>query len=304
MGATYQADQFPGSDFGAKVAACLNALSASYGGTCDARNFTGNLSMASNLTISISNAAILLPCATIATANQVVVTAGTRNVSLRGCALRGGTAASGSQGGTVFAYSGTSAMVEVGDSTYAADTPGFHMDNVAINTTAAASATAQGMVAYRTQEIDLESLYFLGNQNQTGITLDGTGNYTGGTFLDNQFTGFGTAVNAIGTSGCERGHDGLDECQHIRAVAHRLPDGEWESYQRDIRYQLTAGRRKHIYGRRRRGMRDGPAPGNKRAEQHDRGTAQRELDQPNCGGCRQRVQQLANRRDHVWRPVD
>ena len=72
------------------------------------------------------------------------------------------------------------------------------MDNVVINTTGATSATAQGLVAYRTQEMDLESLYFLGNSNQTGMTLDGTGNYTGGTFLDNQFSGFGTAVNAIG----------------------------------------------------------------------------------------------------------
>ena len=132
--------------------ACLNAVNATYGGTCDARNFTGNQSMGSNLTISTGNMAVLLPCATIATANQIVVTAGTRNVALRGCALRGGTAASGSQGGTVFAYSGTGAMVQVGDPTYAADTPGFHMDNVVINTTGAASATAQGLVAYRTQE--------------------------------------------------------------------------------------------------------------------------------------------------------
>ena len=198
IGAAYQADQFPGADFGAKVEACLRALNATYGGTCDARNFAGTLSMASSLTIVTPNAAILLPCATIATANQVVVTAGTRNVSLRGCALRGGTAASGSEGGTVFAYSGTGAMVVVGDPTYAVDTPGFHMDNVAINTTAATSATAQGLAAYRTQEMDLESLYFLGNANQTGMTLDGTGNYTGGTFLDDQFGGFGTAVNAIG----------------------------------------------------------------------------------------------------------
>ena len=88
----YQVDQFAGADFGAKVQACLSALNASYGGTCDARNFTGNLSMASNLTISTANAAVLLPCATITTANQIVVTAGTRNVSLRGCALRGGSA--------------------------------------------------------------------------------------------------------------------------------------------------------------------------------------------------------------------
>jgi hypothetical protein len=198
VGAAFQVDQFPGADIGAKIQACVNAVNASYGGTCDARDFTGNLSMASNLTISTGNVAILLPCATITTANQIVVTAGTRNVSLRGCALRGGSSASGSTGGTALAYTGSAATVQVGDPTYAMDTPGFHMDNVVINTTGATSATAQGLAAYRTQEMDLESLYFLGNSNQTGITLDGTGNYTGGTFLDNQFSGFGTAVNAIG----------------------------------------------------------------------------------------------------------
>ena len=141
-GSAYQVDQFPGADIGAKIQACVNAVNASYGGTCDARNFTGSLSMASNLTISTGNTAVLLPCATITTANQIVVTAGTRNVALRGCALRGGTAASGSQGGTAFAYSGTGAMVQVGDPTYATDTPGFHMDNVVINTTGAASGGA------------------------------------------------------------------------------------------------------------------------------------------------------------------
>jgi hypothetical protein len=141
---------------------------------------------------------VQLPCATIATANQIVVTAGTRNVALRGCALRGGSAASGNQGGTVFNYTGTGAMVQVGDPTYAVDTPGFHLDDVVINTTGATSATAQGLAAYRTQELDMESLYFLGNANQTGMTLDGTGNYTGGTFYDNQFSGYQTAVNAIG----------------------------------------------------------------------------------------------------------
>jgi hypothetical protein len=198
LGALYQADQFPGADFGAKIQACVNAVSASYGGTCDARNFTGNLTMGSNLTIATGNVAILLPCATITTANQIVVTAGTRNMALRGCALRGGTSASGSMGGTALAYTGSSAMVQVGDPTYATDTPGFHIDNVVINTTGTTSATAEGLVAYRTQEMDLESLYFLGNSNQTGMTLDGTGNYTGGTFLDDQLSGFGTAVNAIG----------------------------------------------------------------------------------------------------------
>ena len=198
MGSTLQADQFPGADFGAKLQACLGAVNASYGGTCDARNFTGNLSMASNLTISTGNTTVLLPCATITTANELIVTAGTRNVALRGCALRGGSAANGSQGGTAFAYSGAEAMVQVGDPTYAVDTPGFHMDNVVINTTAATSASSMGLAAYRTQEMDLESLYLLGNGNQTGMTLDGTGNYTGGTFLDDQFGGFQTAVSAVG----------------------------------------------------------------------------------------------------------
>jgi hypothetical protein len=46
--------------------------------------------------------------------------------------------------------------------------------------------------------MDLESLYFLGNSNQTGMTLDGTGNYTGGSFFGDEFNGFQTAVNAIG----------------------------------------------------------------------------------------------------------
>ncbi len=78
LGSTYQVDQFPGADFGAKLQACLGTLSASYGGTCDARNFTGTQSMGSNLTISTANATVLLPCATISTANQVIVTAGTQ----------------------------------------------------------------------------------------------------------------------------------------------------------------------------------------------------------------------------------
>jgi hypothetical protein len=198
LGGTYQVDQFSGADIGAKLQACLSTVSATYGGTCDARNFSGSLSMGSNVRISTANATILLPCATISTASQIVVTAGTRNVALRGCALRGTSVASGSQGGTVFLYSGTGAMVQVGDPTYAADTMGFHLDNVVINTTASSNATAQGLTAYRTQEMDLESLYLLGNSNQTGMTLDGTGNYTGGTFLDNAFNGFQTAVNAIG----------------------------------------------------------------------------------------------------------
>lgn len=144
LGAAYQVDQFGGADFGAKLQACVNGLNATYGGTCDARNFAGALLMGSNVTISTANATLEMPCATITTANQMIVTAGTRNVVLKGCSLRGASAASGSQGGTVILYSGASAAVQVGDPKFAVDTTGFHMDNVLINTTAAANGTAPG----------------------------------------------------------------------------------------------------------------------------------------------------------------
>ncbi len=198
IGAAIQVDQMPGADFGAKLQACLAKISTNYGGTCDARNFSGALSMGASVTVSTANTTILLPCSTINTANQILIPARTRNVTLHGCALRGSSAASGTLGGTVFTYTGAAAMIQIGDPTYAADTQGFHLDNAVLNTTGSATATAQGLVAYRTQELDLQSLYFQGNSNQTGITLDGTGNYTGGTFYDNAFTGFLTAVNAIG----------------------------------------------------------------------------------------------------------
>ena len=198
LGAAYQVDQFAGTDFGAKLQACLAAVNGTYGGTCDARNFSGNLAMAANLTIATANSTVMLPCATLSTAHQIIVTAGTRNVSLRGCALRGASSASGSQGGTVILYSGPNAAIQVGDNSYAADTLGFHLDNVVVNTTSSSSSSAQALAIFRTQEVDLESLYLLGNANQTGITLDGTGNYTGGTVYDNHISGFQTAVNGIG----------------------------------------------------------------------------------------------------------
>ncbi|WP_263355817.1 glycoside hydrolase family 55 protein [Acidicapsa ligni] len=198
VGGAYQADQFAGSDIGSKLSACLAGLSSVYGGICDARNFTGTVTMASTLTLNVANATVLLPCATISTSAQIVVPAGVRNVTLKGCGLRGASGASGSQGGTVLLYSGAGAAVQVGDPTYAADTMGFHLDDVVINTTDSTNAATQALVAYRVQEMDLESLYLLGNSNQTGMTVDGTGNYSGGSFYDLAFNGWHTAVNGIG----------------------------------------------------------------------------------------------------------
>ena len=143
LGAAYQADQFPGADFGAKLQACVNRLDPMYGGTCDARNFTGTQAAGSSILISAANATVQLPCATIATARQIRITPGTRNVTLRGCALRGASDSSGSQGGTVFLYSGVGPMIQVGDPAYAVNTLGFHIDNVVINTTASSNAAAR-----------------------------------------------------------------------------------------------------------------------------------------------------------------
>ena len=198
IGAVLQADQFPGADFGAQLQACVNALDPAYGGTCDARNFPGQVTMAANLTLAVPNVTIYLPCSTIATGASILVPGGTRNVSLHGCASRGTSAASGAQGGSVLLYSGNSALLQVGDPSFLADTKGFRLDNAALNTTAAAAASAQAIAFNRTQEISLASLYLLGNANQTAVTLDGTGNYTGGTFEDMQFTGFQAAINGIG----------------------------------------------------------------------------------------------------------
>ena len=198
LGGLFQVDQFAGADFGAKLSACITGLSSAYGGVCDARNFSGTVAMSATVTVNTANTTVYLPCGTISTANSFVIPAGVRNVTLHGCGLRGASAASGSQGGTVLLYSGAGAAVEIGDPTYAGDTLGFHLDNVLINTTNSTSATTTGVTAYRVQEMDLESLYFLGNGNQTGLLLDGTGNYVGGTFYDLAFNGWLKAVSGIG----------------------------------------------------------------------------------------------------------
>ena len=198
IGGLFQVDQFAGVDFGAKLSSCLAGLSTAFGGVCDGRNFTGTVAMSATVTLNVANATVYLPCGTIATSNSFIVPAGVRNVTLKGCGLRGASTASGSQGGTVLLYSGTGAAVQVGDPTYAADTLGFHLDDVVINTTGSTTAGTTGVTAFRTQEMDLESLYLLGNSNQTGLLLDGTGNYTGGTFYDLAFNGWQAAVSGVG----------------------------------------------------------------------------------------------------------
>ena len=211
-------DQFPGADFGAKLQACLSALSASNGGTCDARNFTGTLSMGSNLTISTANATVLLPCATISTANQIIVTAGTRNVSLRGCALRGASTASGSQGGTVFLYSGTGAMVQVGDPTYAADTMGFHLDNVVINTTTATSGDSAGTDGLSHAGDGPGKPVFSGKREPDRHDAGWNRQLHGGNVSRQRIQWIPNGGERDWAPDNESGNDGLAECQHVCAA--------------------------------------------------------------------------------------
>ncbi len=197
IGGLTEVDQQSGANLGAQLAACVAALPAT-GGTCDARNYKGAQTISTAVTVSVPNTRIDLPCATITMTAPLVIPAGVRGVRLHGCSLRGGTAASGLTGGTVLAYNGSGAAVQVGDSTYAQDTMGFAMDNVLVNTTGAASAGTEALAAWRVQELDLESDYYLGNANQTAMVLDGTGNYTGGTLLDQDFNGYQVALHGVG----------------------------------------------------------------------------------------------------------
>ena len=194
-----EVDTLAGTDLGAKLSACFASLSSTYGGSCDARGFTFGQTIGTALTISLSNVAVYLPCTTITTSQPLTIAPGTRNVTIHGCAYQGGSNASGTAGGTVWVYTGSAAAIKVGDATYAQDTKGFRLDNINFNT-ASAGAGATVFSFYRVQEIDLRNVYLNGNQStgQTGIYLDGTGNYTGGTFDSDTLNGFGTGVYMTG----------------------------------------------------------------------------------------------------------
>jgi hypothetical protein len=181
------------SDISAPVNACIASLPSMLGGICDARACSAATSWSTATSVATANTVVLLPCATITTSQTFTVPAGIRNVRLDGCGYQGGSTAAGTAGATVWVYTGSGAAFSIGDPTYAMDTKGFMLENMNINTASAGSG-AQALHFYRAQEIKLDSLYLNGNQStgQTGIVLDGTGDYTGGTFIDIVANGYGT----------------------------------------------------------------------------------------------------------------
>ena len=158
------------------------------------------------------------------------LTAGTRNVSLRGCALRGAsTAPAGARAARCFCIQVRRQRSRWAIATYAADTSGFHLDNVVINTTASSSSTAQALIAYRTQEMDLESLYLLGNCESDRHDAGWNGKLHGRNFLRQRDRRIPDRDECDRAPGGEFGDYGLDECEHVCAAAYRLPDGERKS---------------------------------------------------------------------------
>jgi hypothetical protein len=200
IGAVFQVDQFSGGSLNAQLQSCLSGLPVT-GGTCDARNFGTAISLTSNITVNTPNAHIYLPCATITTAYQFIVPVGIRNVRIDGCSYQGGSNASGTAGGTVWVYTGSTSAFQIGDPTGAANTNGFSMSNVNINTTTAGGG-AVGIYFYRAQEVHLDNIYLNGSQTtgQVALLLNGIGNYTGGLFEDIVANGFGTAIELTGDS--------------------------------------------------------------------------------------------------------
>jgi hypothetical protein len=190
-----------GSDLSTAVNSCLASLPGTIGGICDARACSANFTWNNATTITTANTVLLLPCGTLTATQSVTISPGVRNATIHGCAYQGGSAASGTAGGTVWNWQSTGTAFIVGDPTDTTDTGGFSMTDLAL-TTPSAGTNAHAIDFHRVQEINMERLYLIGDgsTDMTGITLDGTGNYSGGTFSSIHIASFGTALTMSGNS--------------------------------------------------------------------------------------------------------
>jgi hypothetical protein len=186
-------------DLSGPVLAASAALSASGGGILDARRCTGAFSWNNRFTFATANTALLLPCVTLTVTQPVIVNPGMRNTTIHGCAYQGGSAASGTVGGSVWNWQGTGPAFIVGDTADLTDTGGFSISDMAV-VTASADSAATAFAFHRVQEINMERLYVIGNNGtgQTGILLDGKGNYSGGSFISLHVSGFGSQLAMTG----------------------------------------------------------------------------------------------------------
>ena len=187
-------------DLSNPVAVATGYIHLGYGGIIDARRCTAASTWTTAVTFTNDNISVLLPCTTLTATRAVTVAPGVRNINFHGCAYQGSSAFSGVYGGTIWNYQSTGPAFIVGDPTLTSDTPGFAMADMEI-ATVNADAAATAVALYRVQELSFERMYVLGNNStgQTAFLLNGTGNYTGGTFYSLRISGYGTALSLDGS---------------------------------------------------------------------------------------------------------
>jgi hypothetical protein len=178
-------------DLSGPVNSAIGVVLGNNGGIVDARRCQAATSWTNPVTIDQDDTVLLLPCTQLVATQALTIAPGTRNVTIHGCSYQGGSAASGLYGGTVWAFQASGPAFLIGDPTHALDTTGFHMDNMVVATVSAPPG-ASAFAFYRTKQIRLDNLYLEGDQgtDQTAILLDGTGDYTGGTFTNISINGF------------------------------------------------------------------------------------------------------------------
>ena len=105
-------------DLGAPINAALAALPAATGGTVDARRCSAATTITTPITFTLPHTALLLPCATLTTAQTITIAATAHNSLIAGCAYSAGSPVSGSSAGTLISYTGSTAALVAGDPTH------------------------------------------------------------------------------------------------------------------------------------------------------------------------------------------
>ena len=200
---TYPTIQVPcitGTDLSSPVQAALSLLAGSDGGVIDARLCTFFPGWINGVTIVTPNVTLLLPCDVINVSGYLYIGAGTRNARILGCGYMGATGVTGQQGGTTLNYTGSLSLFTIGDPTYLTDTVGAEIGDLAI-VTANGASTANAITIDRTQDVYVHDLVINGggSLSQTGLVLNGSGNYTGGEFRNIKMENLGTTIFMSGT---------------------------------------------------------------------------------------------------------
>ena len=178
---TYQVDCLLSADLSAPISTALaDGLNAN-GAILDARACRSSVNWTTAVTINIPDITILLPCINITATHTLTVAPGVRNTNIVGCGYMGSDTVGPFVGGTSWIANGNFYAFTVGDPTGATQTQGFRLANMVVDNNAGVTTTG-GVIAYDTQDIKIEDVYFDGPGASTGdaITFEGESNYTGG----------------------------------------------------------------------------------------------------------------------------